>query len=94
MGTIRVPDDASGAAFVRLFANTPIDVAVTDRFAETAWRKLAINCAGAVNALALRPAVIALDDDVARYANVARVTLDAITAYADDVRGGRQVRGR
>jgi 3-methyl-2-oxobutanoate hydroxymethyltransferase len=35
----------------------------------------------------------ALDDDVARYANVARVTLDAITAYADDVRGGRQVRG-
>jgi 3-methyl-2-oxobutanoate hydroxymethyltransferase len=35
----------------------------------------------------------ALDDDVPRYANVARVTLDAITAYADDVRGGRQVRG-
>ena len=65
MGTIRVPDDTAGAAFVRLFANTPIDVAVTDRFAETAWRKLAINCAGAVNALALRPAVIALDDDVA-----------------------------
>ena len=36
---------------------------------------------------------LALDDDVPRYANVARVTLDAITAYADDVRGGRQVRG-
>ena len=35
----------------------------------------------------------ALDDDVPRYANVARVTLDAISAYADDVRGGRQVRG-
>ena len=35
----------------------------------------------------------ALDDDVPRYASVARVTLDAITAYADDVRGGRQVRG-
>jgi 3-methyl-2-oxobutanoate hydroxymethyltransferase len=35
----------------------------------------------------------ALDDDVARYANVARVTLDAIAAYADDVRGGRHVRG-
>lgn len=65
MGTIRVPDDTAGAAFVRLFANTPIDVAVTDRFAETAWRKLAINCAGAVNALALRPAVIAQDDEVA-----------------------------
>jgi 3-methyl-2-oxobutanoate hydroxymethyltransferase len=35
----------------------------------------------------------ALDDDVPRYANVARVTIDAITAYADDVRGGRPVRG-
>jgi 3-methyl-2-oxobutanoate hydroxymethyltransferase len=35
----------------------------------------------------------ALDDDVVRYANVARVTLDAIAAYADDVRGGRPVRG-
>ena len=35
----------------------------------------------------------ALDDDVARYANVARVTLDALTAYADDVRGGRPIRG-
>jgi 2-dehydropantoate 2-reductase len=65
MGTIRVPDDNAGAAFVKLFANTPIDVAVTDRFAETAWRKLALNCAGAVNALALRPAVIARDDDIA-----------------------------
>jgi 3-methyl-2-oxobutanoate hydroxymethyltransferase len=35
----------------------------------------------------------ALDDEVRRYANVARVTLDAITAYAEDVRGGRPVRG-
>jgi 3-methyl-2-oxobutanoate hydroxymethyltransferase len=35
----------------------------------------------------------ALNDDVPRYANVARVTLDAITAYADDVRSGRPVRG-
>jgi 3-methyl-2-oxobutanoate hydroxymethyltransferase len=35
----------------------------------------------------------ALDDDVERYANVARITLDAIAKYADDVRGGRQVKG-
>ena len=28
-----------------------------------------------------------------RYANVARITLDAIKTYADDVRGGRQIRG-
>ena len=35
----------------------------------------------------------ALDDEVERYANVARITFDAITAYADDVRGGRQIKG-
>jgi len=35
----------------------------------------------------------ALDDDVDRYANVARITLDAIAAFADDVRGGQQIKG-
>ncbi|MFW6033523.1 MAG: 3-methyl-2-oxobutanoate hydroxymethyltransferase [bacterium] len=31
--------------------------------------------------------------DIGRYANVARATLDAITAYADDVRAARQIKG-
>jgi 3-methyl-2-oxobutanoate hydroxymethyltransferase len=35
----------------------------------------------------------ALDDDVERYANVARIASDAIVEYANDVRGGRQVKG-
>ena len=35
----------------------------------------------------------ALDDDAERYANVARIALDAIKAYAEDVRAGRQIRG-
>jgi 3-methyl-2-oxobutanoate hydroxymethyltransferase len=35
----------------------------------------------------------ALDDSTQRYANVARATLEAFTAYADDVRAGRQVLG-
>jgi 3-methyl-2-oxobutanoate hydroxymethyltransferase len=34
-----------------------------------------------------------LDAKTETYANVARITLDAITAYADDVRAGRQIRG-
>ena len=38
-------------------------------------------------------AASALDDPPDTYANVARVNLDAISAYADDVRAGRQVRG-
>jgi len=36
----------------------------------------------------------ALDDQAERYANVARVALDAITTYTADVRAGRQVRGK
>jgi 3-methyl-2-oxobutanoate hydroxymethyltransferase len=28
------------------------------------------------------------------YANVARITLDAINAYADDVRSGRHLKGQ
>ena len=35
----------------------------------------------------------ALDDATERYANVARIALDAFTAYADDVRAGRPIKG-
>ena len=34
-----------------------------------------------------------LDNDMERYADVAHIALDAISAYAEDVRAGRQVRG-
>jgi 3-methyl-2-oxobutanoate hydroxymethyltransferase len=51
---------------------------------------------GRVRALfnAIGYSAMALDDGADRYANVARVALDAVTAYADDVRAGRQVRGK
>jgi 3-methyl-2-oxobutanoate hydroxymethyltransferase len=35
----------------------------------------------------------ALDDTTDRYANVARMTFDAIRTYADDVRSARQIKG-
>src|SRR5215469_1055444 len=38
-------------------------------------------------------AASALDSKTDTYANVARITLDAITAYAEDVRAGRQIKG-
>jgi len=38
-------------------------------------------------------AASSVDDPPDTYANVARISLDALTAYADDVRSGRQVRG-
>jgi 3-methyl-2-oxobutanoate hydroxymethyltransferase len=45
-----------------------------------------------VNAIGYSAA--ALDDDTTpRYANVARITLEALKSYADDVRNGRQIKG-
>jgi 3-methyl-2-oxobutanoate hydroxymethyltransferase len=38
-------------------------------------------------------AASSIDSEVESYANVARVALDAITAYAGDVRAGRQIKG-
>ncbi len=38
-------------------------------------------------------AAATLDSDTPSYADVARITLDAISAYADDVRAGRQIKG-
>ena len=64
-GTMIVPDDDAGRAFVRLFAHTPIAVSTTADFTTAAWRKLALNCAGAVNALLLKPAEIAQDEGIA-----------------------------
>lgn len=45
-----------------------------------------------VNAIGYSAA--ALDDQADRYANVARIALDAVSSYAQDVRSGRQVRGK
>ena len=38
-------------------------------------------------------AATSLESKVETYANVARVTLDALTAYVEDVRAGRQIKG-
>ena len=39
-------------------------------------------------------AAAALDDHADRYANVAQVALEAIASYAEDVRAGRQIKGK
>ena len=38
-------------------------------------------------------AASSLESKIETYANVARVTLDALTAYVEDVRAGRQIKG-
>lgn len=64
-GSILVPEGAAGDAFVALFAHTPIAVSTTADFKTAAWKKLALNCAGAVNALTLKPSGVARREPVA-----------------------------
>lgn len=64
-GSMIVPAGPNGAAFADLFANSPIAVTTSDDWRTAAWRKLAVNCAGAVSALTLKPAGIAKDAEVA-----------------------------
>ena len=67
-GRMAVPDDAAGRAFVALFADTPLDVAVTADFTSTVWRKLCGNSAGILNALLLQPSGVFRQDAVAEAA--------------------------
>jgi len=64
-GSLTVPDAPAGRAFAALFAHSPIGTILTDDWLTAAWRKLAVNSAGAVNALTLQPAGIARDDEAA-----------------------------
>lgn len=65
-GWIKVPAGPNGEAFAALFAHTPIAVEAVDDFKTEAWKKLALNCAGAVNALILKPAGVTQDEGVAQ----------------------------
>ncbi|MBO9543920.1 2-dehydropantoate 2-reductase [Caulobacter sp.] len=64
-GWIKVPAGAAGESFASLFAHTPIQIEVVEDFTTEAWKKLALNCAGAVNALVLKTAVVAHDEGAA-----------------------------
>ena len=64
-GVIRVPEGKDGADFAALFAHTPLKVSTAADFKSVLWRKLAVNCAGAVNGLVLKPHGISRDPDIA-----------------------------
>ncbi|WP_374406491.1 2-dehydropantoate 2-reductase [Pelagerythrobacter sp.] len=64
-GSITLADDAPGRSVAGLFADTPIETVLTDDLLTVAWRKLALNCAGIVNTITLKPAAIAHDPDAA-----------------------------
>ena len=64
-GYLTVPANANGEEFARLFQKTGLEVNLTSDFQTALWRKLAINCAGAVSALVLKPALIVHQPPVA-----------------------------
>jgi 3-methyl-2-oxobutanoate hydroxymethyltransferase len=66
-----------------------VSVPVLGGFGGGPWLDGRIRMANA----AIGYAASALDDPPETYANVARISYDAITAYAEDVRAGRQIKG-
>lgn len=64
-GVIVVPAGVNGEAFVGLFAHTALRVTTVADFASVLWRKLAVNCAGAVSALTLKPHIVTRDPEIA-----------------------------
>ncbi|MDB4934883.1 MAG: 2-dehydropantoate 2-reductase [Labilithrix sp.] len=64
-GDVIAPAGDLGARFARLFEGTQLAVTLTDDFLSAAWRKLALNSAGVVNALTRKPAGIARNEKVA-----------------------------
>lgn len=64
-GTLTVPDDDAGRAFVGLFRDTPIEARTTADFTTTAWKKLAINSSGIIGTLIDKPFGITRDEGVA-----------------------------
>jgi 2-dehydropantoate 2-reductase len=60
-----VPAGQHGADFLALFAHANFDTQQTDDFVSAVWRKLCLNCAGAVNAVLVKPAGISHHDGVA-----------------------------
>jgi len=65
-GSFTVPANPNGESFAHLFHNTGIEVVLTDDFPTALWRKLAVNCAGAVSALVLKPSSIARQPEIAK----------------------------
>lgn len=90
--------EAAGASFLNFTNSGPVvgpavaaavSIPVLGGFGGGPWLDGRIRMATA----AIGYSAKAIDDPPDTYANVARITLDAISAYAEDVRAGRQIRG-
>jgi 2-dehydropantoate 2-reductase len=59
---LKVPDNALGRDFVKLFSGTPADATTVPDFLSVVWRKLCFNSAGVLSALVLQPAGIVREE--------------------------------
>jgi 2-dehydropantoate 2-reductase len=66
-GVLVVPAGRDGEDFVRLFADTKVKASTREDFRSVLWRKLCVNCAGAVNGITLQPHRISNDPDIADF---------------------------
>lgn len=64
-GDITAPAGALGDSFRALFANTELAITLSDDFTTAIWRKLALNSAGIVHALTLKPAIVVRNEKAA-----------------------------
>lgn len=60
-----VPAGDNGAAFLALFAHANFDAKQTGDFVSAVWKKLCLNCAGAVSAVVMKPAGVSHHEGVA-----------------------------
>jgi 2-dehydropantoate 2-reductase len=66
--TMKVQEGALGAEFKELFRGSKVEIELVADFKTAAWRKLCTNAAGAINALAMKPAGIFREEQVAELA--------------------------
>jgi 2-dehydropantoate 2-reductase len=63
-GHLIAPDTENGREFAQLFTHTALTVTTDTDFKTQAWKKLALNCTGALSALLLRSVDIGLHPDI------------------------------
>jgi 3-methyl-2-oxobutanoate hydroxymethyltransferase len=82
-------DFTNSGAIVGAEVAKAVDIPVVGGFGGGPWLDGRVRMAHA----AIGYAATGLDNPPDTYANVAQIAFDALTAYADDVRAGRQIRG-
>ena len=63
-GSLLTPNTENGAAFAQLFDGAAISASTTENFTTALWKKLCINCGGAIFALTRQPSGVARRDDI------------------------------